>query len=208
MYLTNLRGRLLCPTILLVVCVDAAIARWCATPIEIGHPGARVTPLVLGPDRMPVVNDRAEAARVPELAVLSAVAHGADPDHRDVLTALLGAFAAIDPDRAALYYDVVLAVLPEAASRYLEELVTATYEYQSEYARRYFFQGRAEGEAAGRAEGEAAAVIAVLDARGVVIPDDIRIRVVGCRDLDQLDTWVRRAATASSAQDLFVEPSE
>ncbi|MDQ3989606.1 MAG: hypothetical protein M3291_10495 [Actinomycetota bacterium] len=200
-YLVTLRGRLRCPTVLLVVCVDTATATWCATPIELGHPGARLTPLVLGPDQVPLVIDRGEAVRVPELAVLSAMAHGAHSDRSRVLDTLLGALEAIDEDLALLYSDVVLAALPVAAQQHLEALmITRTYEYQSDFARRH----RAQGEAKGKAEATAAAVLAVLDARGVEVPEDVRARITECLDLDQLDTWVRRAGTADSVHDLFV----
>jgi hypothetical protein len=37
-YLSTLRARLRCPTALLVVCPQAAVAAWCADPIELGHP--------------------------------------------------------------------------------------------------------------------------------------------------------------------------
>lgn len=195
-YLTTLRHRLRCPAILLVVCVHAAVAAWCTAPIELGHPGARVVPLVVGPDRVPVVTDVGLASRVPELAVLSAMAHGSDPGGSDVLDVLPDALAAVGPDHADLYYDIVLAALPAAAQRYLEVLVKArTYEYQSDFARRYFSQGKSEGEAR--------AVLAVLDARGIDVPDDARARITGCSDLDQLDVWVRRAVTAATVDELF-----
>jgi hypothetical protein len=86
-------------------------------------------------------------------------------------------------------------VLPAAARNCLEELMAITgYEYQSEFARRYFGQGEAKGEAK--------AVLAILDARGIAVPDEIRARISGCTDLDQLDVWIRRAATADKIQDL------
>lgn len=204
-YLATLRGRLRCPTVLLVICVDTVTATWCATPIELGHPGARLTPLVLGPDRVPVVTDGEEAARAPELTVLSAMAHGAEPDGSGVLDALLGALEAVDVDLALLYSDVVLATLPVAARSYLEALVTArTYEYQSDFARRFFFQGKAEGKAEGQAEAKASAVLAVLAARGIDVSTVAKARIAECSDLDQLDTWIRRAVIADSVYDLFV----
>jgi len=194
-YVATLRGRLRCPTVLLVVCVDAVTAAWCATPIELG-PGATVTPMVLGPDRVPVVTDAEYAGRVPEVAVLSALAHGGDPKRSMVLDALLSALAVVDPPCAELYCDLVLAALPEAARRYLEGLMAAgTYEYQSDFARRYFSRGKTEGKVT--------AVLAVLDARGIDVPPDVRTRIAECCDLDRLDTWVRRAATADTAHDLF-----
>jgi hypothetical protein len=37
LYLTSLRSRVGCPTALLVVAPDAAVARWCAQPIELSR---------------------------------------------------------------------------------------------------------------------------------------------------------------------------
>ena len=194
-YLTTLRARLQCPAVLLVVCVDAAAARWCAAPITVGHPGFQLAPLVLGPDQVPVVTDAAEAARVPEVVVLSAIAHGGRPECATVLDALVGALGSVDEQSATLYADVVLAMLPVAARRHMEELMrTGVREYQSEFARKYFSQGKAEG----RAEG----VLAVLDARGIDVPEADRARIGACRDLDQLDRWLRRVASAGSVADL------
>jgi hypothetical protein len=78
-------------------------------------------------------------------------------------------------------------------------MTTTTYRFQSDFARRYFSAGKAEGEA----EGEAKAVLACLDARGVEVPEEAREKIAGCTDLDQLDTWVRRAATADKVDELF-----
>ena len=46
-------------------------------------------------------------------------------------------------------------------------------------------------------------MLAVLEARGIDGPDEARTRIVECTDLEQLDTWVRRAATAESIDDPF-----
>lgn len=107
-------------------------------------------------------------------------------------------------DRPAVIADLVLDRLSGAARQCLEELVNvATYEYQSDYARRYFSRGKAEGEARGTAAGEARALLAVLAARDIDVPEAVRERITGCTDLDQLEAWVRRAATATSVHDLF-----
>ena len=161
----------------------------------IGPPGSVLTPVALGPGQVPAVTDLGTARRIPELAVLSALAHGALPDPTPVFEALLTALDAIDHDHANLYTDLVFAVLPAAARDCLEELMTTTsHQYQSEFARRYFSQGEARGEAK--------ALLAILDARGIAVPGDIRARISGCADLDQLDAWIRRAATAHKIQDL------
>jgi hypothetical protein len=203
-YLSTLRARLRCPTALLVVCVKPAIARWCAAPLDLGHPDWVLRPLVLGPDRVPLVTDARQAGDAPEVAVLSAMAYRLHPERNKVLEALAGGLASVDAERATLYNDIVLAALPAAARRYLEGLMgTGTYEYQSEFVRKFVFQGRAEGRVEGRVEGEAKAVLAFLDARGIVVSDEARARIAGCSDIEQLDAWIRRAATAESVDDLF-----
>lgn len=78
-------------------------------------------------------------------------------------------------------------------------MTTGTYEYKSDFARRYYGQGHEEG----RAEGEARALLGFLEARGIGVPDDARERIMRCTDLDQLETWVRRAVTVSTVEDLF-----
>lgn len=207
-YVATLQARLRCPVVLLVLCPEQRIANWCAAPLANnppGLPGLVLTPVVLGPGQVPVVTDPDTARHAPHLAVLSAVMHGGHrPNPTPLFAALLAALDAVEQDDASLYADLVLTMLPTAAARdNLEEFMTVTsHRYHSDFARRYYSQGEAEGEARGRAEGEARAVLAILDARGVAVPDDVRARIAGCTDLDQLDTWVRRAVTADKIQDL------
>lgn len=68
-------------------------------------------------------------------------------------------------------------------------------EYRSELLR--------EVDARGEARGEAGAVLTVLDARGVPVPEAIREQILACTDLTQLDTWLRRATTATTADDVI-----
>jgi hypothetical protein len=198
-YMATLHARWACPTVLLVVCVDPGVAAWCAQPIQIG-PGWRGVPLVLGPDRVPVLTSLEQTAGVPELAVLSALAHGGTPVHRKVIDVLVEALSFADVDRAISYAGYVLAALPQAAHAYLEALMkTETYAYQSGYARSLLAQGRTEG----RTEAKAADVLMVLDTRGMAVTDEARTRITKCSDLDQLDLWLRRAVTAASVAELF-----
>jgi len=207
-YVVNLYARLRCPVLLLVMSPDPAAAAWCGTPIVVGGPGMTLRPLVLGPADVPVVTNPDLARHQPELAVLSAIAHGKQHGEKGVFHALLAALEAVDKNHADLYADLVLKALPEAVRAYLEDLmdaatIHATYGYQSDYARRYYGQGEAKGKAEGKAEGEARALLAFLDARGIDVPDPVREDITSCTDLDQLDTWIRRAVTANKVQDLF-----
>jgi hypothetical protein len=211
-YVAKLRARLRCPVMLLVVTPHAATARKCAAGIEMGHPGWVLRPLVYGPDRAPVLTDDAAAAGMPELAMVSAMMHGSHPQCARILDTLQVALAGADEDLAVKYAEIVFAVLPRAARRYWEELMsTQAFPFQSAYARRLMAKGRAEGEAKGRAEGEAkgvakgeaTSVLEVLDARGFEVPKQVRARIVACSDIGQLKIWVRRAATVSTIDELF-----
>jgi hypothetical protein len=196
LYLAKVRARLRCRVALLVITVNATTARWCAKGIDVGHPGWVLHPLVYGPDRVPVVTDPRQVVGVPELALLSAMVHGNGPQCAEIVDALAACLAETDPDRANRYSGVAFTVLPEAARKLWEELMaTPTYLYQHDYARRLL----AEGEA----KGEATAVLDVLDERGFAVSDEVRARITGCSDLDQLKTWLRRAVKVPSPEELF-----
>ena len=64
-------------------------------------------------------------------------------------------------------------------------------------------EGKTEGEARGKAEGEAQAVLAVLEARGLTPTEQQRQRVLACTDLEQLNSWVRKAVTLVDVEELF-----
>jgi hypothetical protein len=199
-YLTSLRSRVGCPTALLVVAPDAAVARWCAQPIELGHPGFTLQPLVLGPESIPVVVDEQQARQAPELAVLSALAHGREEVGASLAKAVLAAVGGLEEERLRLYFDLVLGSLSEAARGALEALMQkGTYEYQSEFARKYVAQGREEG----REEGEREALFEVLDARGLKVEEAQRQRILACKDLMQLKRWLRQAVSVRTAEELF-----
>jgi hypothetical protein len=156
------------------------------------------------------VRDVDSARREPELAVLSAMAHGGDSDAdraAEIALAALMACLGLDTERAAFYADVVRTALGEAARAALETLMQSPErrEFQSEFARKYVAVGRAEGEAKGKAEGEAHAVLAVLEARRLAVSAEVRERIMACTDLGVLEAWIRRAVTVASVEDLFTE---
>jgi hypothetical protein len=103
-----------------------------------------------------------------------------------------------------LYADVVFASLSEAARRALEaEMRIEGYEYQSEFARRYFSEGKAAGQAEGKAEGRIESLLTILDARGLSVSDAHREQILACSDEAQLDVWLRRALTIDRVDALF-----
>jgi len=192
-YATNLRARLECPTCVLVVTPSEVVADWARVPIETG-PGGRFEPLVVGPNAVPIIRDVETAKRDPELAVLSAMAHAGDAPElaAAIATAAVVAARSLDVERALLYSDLVRFSLAGAAQRAFEELMaTGNYEYQSEFHRK------------ADAHGKASAVVAFLDARGIPLTDEEKKRILGCTDLAVVDRWVRKAATVTSADELF-----
>ena len=69
------------------------------------------------------------------------------------------------------------------------------YEFQGKTARESFLRGRASEKAA--------AVLEVLEARGLTVTDAQRERILGCSDLEILSRWHRRAVTAGSTDAVF-----
>ncbi|MFD1543418.1 hypothetical protein [Nonomuraea guangzhouensis] len=55
----------------------------------------------------------------------------------------------------------------------------------------------------GKVEGEAVAVIRILKARGINVPQDAHDRITECKDPDQMEEWIVRAATATTLDDVF-----
>ena len=187
-----------CPVALLVVAPDPAVAGWCAEPIETGIPGFILRPPVLRRTEVPVVTDPEEATQRPELGVLSALAHGEADQGATIASAVLPAIRGLDDERARFYYDLVYNSLNEATRHALEARMKG-YEYQSDFARKYVAQGRAE-------EG-ADALLAVLEARGITVSDAIRERILAQKDPERLRRWLKKAAVATSAAAVLDDPN-
>lgn len=49
------------------------------------------------------------------------------------------------------------------------------------------------------------AIVALLEARGIPCPPDVRARLLGCEDLPTLQGWLLRSTAANSAADVFKE---
>ncbi len=197
-YLSVLFGKHRCPVYLLVVTPFKTVARRCAQPIKLGQRGFVLTPSVLGPEAFEPLTEPAAARASPELAVLSVMAHGRGPKGKAVAEAALSALQleSIDPKRATIYLDIILASVSKALRPALEEqMSTSYYQYQSEMFKRPFAQGKADGKAED--------IMTVLGARGIKVTAKVKRRIVACTDLAQLDQWLVRAVTVESAAELF-----
>lgn len=195
-YIALLRLRHKCGATLLVLCPDENSARRCAAPIDMGHPNWVLEPLTVHPGMLPPITDPDEAARMPELAVLSAPAHADGPHAKDVVGSVAAAIQTLSGDTGPLYHDYLMSRFSDAARKLLEDIVKiADYEWQSDFAKTHI----AEGEAIG----EARFLLRILKNRGITVPDDVRERITTCTDTDQLERWGDRALVIDRAEQLF-----
>jgi hypothetical protein len=208
-YAISLRSRHRCPVIVVVITVDRRVADWARKPIVFGPEAGHLTPLVLGPDELPAITDPVEAASSPELATLSALAHGRDDDVEQaarIAAAAVEAVLRLPDRRGVLYYDLIIAALGEAARKAFE-MFPRDYTFQDEGLRRAHAEGEARGKAEGKAEGEAKgraeAVVLVLEARGLGPSADERARILGCADEETLVRWLRAAVSVGAVEELF-----
>lgn len=203
-YITALRHQLRCHVDLVIVAPSRGVAAWCAQPVTMGNQGFTLTPWVIGPAQIPMVTDDAIAQELPELSVLSVAAHGREPGAEHIAVTAFSAMHTLDDKRSVLYADLVYSLLGPAARVALEALMQARdYEFQSDFARKYFSKGHAEGHAEGRFEGRIEGLLLALNVRGFTVTERLRERILSCRDLNLLDTWYARARSANSLAELF-----
>lgn len=61
---------------------------------------------------------------------------------------------------------------------------------------------KATARALGRAEGIAESILKILEARGIVVSSMQREEILSCTGVERLDRWLRRAAVATSADEV------
>jgi hypothetical protein len=173
---------------------DPSVAAWARRPIELGHPGFHLAPVVVRFDDVPWVRDPVAASRLPELAVLSVLAH----PELEIAEAAIDAIAQLPADQAGLYFDVIMMALPAAIRRILEARMQH-YEYQSEFARKYYGQGVAEG----LENGLRTAVVALAHIKLEALSEDDLAAIEAISDprvLTELVTSLGRASSVLEAR--------
>lgn len=155
-YGTTQRARWRQPAIVAVVAPSTRVAAWAGRPIPLGPGAGYFQPHVIGPDQIPHVTDVGEACAGPELAVLSALAHGGSADGRQVLEALAHVVLGLPENVGALYYEVVAKEFPEAMRRAMEVVMPRrlrSEDVYSEFGRKYFGEGLEQGLEQGHVNG-------------------------------------------------------
>jgi hypothetical protein len=196
------------------------IRAWAERAIDTGQPGSPFSVVVLGKEAIPWIVDVAEARRSPFRAILSALTHGNEANGAQVAyAAFQGAEVLLEADRDA-WQELIAYSLETAARSALEKMMNiATFKDRSVWYRegkdeglekghqRGREKGREKGREEGREEGEQQALLAVLDARALVLSEAERARIVACKDTHQLLAWIRLAATVGSTAELFAASS-
>jgi len=195
LYVAGAYARFGCPVTLLVVAIDDSVAAWCARPIPLDHNGSMTCPVVLGPRELPRITDVDHARALPELAVLSAAAHGAEEDAAELAVVALSACQGLDNKRATRYADFVMASLGEVARRALESFMSLhQYEYQSEFAKKYVEEGSKNALREVLSE--------QLAQRFGDLSEALRARIDNA-ETDDLERWTRRIIPAATLADVF-----
>lgn len=203
LYVAQLESELDVSAALVIFCPDPAIAQWYRRLFDSDGLSLPLRPLIFTPNEVPLVMDVELARANPALAVFSGICHGGHDAVDDMFPAMVEALRSVSPQQAILYYDVVLAGLPVATRIRWEAFMTTTVnEYHSELLRKLAVQHEELGEARGEARGEGRAVLTVLDARGVPVPTAVREQVLACTDVAQIEVWLRRAVTATTAEEV------
>ncbi|MEU1494983.1 hypothetical protein ABZ456_32665 [Streptomyces sp. NPDC005776] len=205
-YLHNRYGGL--PVLLLVVCQDHATAQWAAAPITIGFrrwQTLTLSPLVAGPHNMPVITNVAEARKDLALATLAAITHADNPDVGAILKTLSAALREAPDDVAEPIVELTAQGLGNrpAAQQWRNLVAVDTSFYKSFMSEEIRDEGRAQGRAEAQTKGQAESLLLILEARGIALTDELRQRITDCTDSHLLSRWVRGAATATTAEEVF-----
>ena len=197
-YVCNARAEHDCDAILLVLALSKRAARESAGLIRTGHPGFDLAPLVRGPGTLP---HPGHPLYGPQLTVLNILTGDLDLSNHAVRMFALLAIAEAPVELRESYTRIIRAVASESARAALEELMMT--HLKDPFIDGLLDQGRAEGVAKGVAKGEAQILLRIMTARGLDIPEHLRVRVAECTDTASLEAWADRAATATSLADIF-----
>jgi hypothetical protein len=139
-----------------------------------------------GKHKVPVVPKQAS----PQLA------HGGGSVNTAVEVALAAATAAheLGRDRFLLYFGLIHAALSEAARKAFQMLPQSV---------QFFDESQQQSFERGRSAERAAAVLDVLEARGLEVTATQRERILDTTELETLTHWLRRAVTTTSVDALF-----
>lgn len=188
--------RMKCPATVIVFAPEQSVATWCSRPVSWDRGRHSYRPLVIGPTAVPVITDEDQANELPELAVLSAFAHGEEEGAELIAAAALSACRHLDSDHIRVYSDIIFSKLRESAARALEKLMDlSAYPYPiSDWAKKHYGQGLLDSARS--------TLRRQLALRFGELPPETDQKLTDA-DEEQLRRWLDRFATASELNDVF-----
>ncbi|WP_199034266.1 hypothetical protein [Glycomyces salinus] len=193
-YIASARTRLQCPVALVVITFDEATAKWTSEPIQTGHPGLILRPLLIGPSQIPVITDPDEGRENVSIALLSLIAHGGGEQGGDVIRAYYETIRGFDRTLWSRYAEYALNALQGDQFMVLQEIIMSDTTLPNTYRLGLFGEkyreGRAEGKSEGLVEGERTALNLYLELREIPVSQEVRFRIDSCEDAEQLKAWL------------------
>lgn len=189
---------------LLVICADPAEAARCREVIRTGHPGFDLAPAVIDSGNTPGTGEAS-----PYLTLFAACMGAIDMTDKAAAQHVLSAIndtGAADADRNRLTA-IIMNLASDAARQTLEALMSTidwtTHPFIERFKKEGAEEGRLEGREAGLAEAKAEDVLKLIDARGIKVTEEQRMRVTASAGIGTLGGWFDRALTAETAEDIF-----
>lgn len=201
-YVTSAREVHDCKAYLLVVAASRDALTNSERVIEIGQPGFDLRPFVTGRERMPSPGGPFFG---PEMTMLHILTGSLDLSSHDARMLALVSVADAKPDRYRRYVHLIRIFTPRRARQELEQLMEDLFKdpFIDRFVEEGKQQGMAQGKQLGRADSATRVLLAILAARGIAIPEQARARIAECADPDQLESWATRAATSTTADEVF-----
>lgn len=197
-YQTHLFHRMKCPATLISFCTNRVTAKWASNMrSRTGQRNIIFQPWVLGPDELPLLTQHDGRANYLERSVMAMLVNSEEKVIDHAVESYIHDVAKLTNDDIQRYTIYALSCLDEGARSLVEILMED---------RRIFPYGsplleRTQKES--EARGEASALLKVMESRGIGLTEELRERVRTCTDVDQLDTWLVRASTASTVDEVF-----
>lgn len=221
-YVVGTGLRLRCPTSLVVVTPSERVARWAASPIDLGRGRMVLEPLVIGPRRIPTELSLDEARARPDRLALSVIVHGDRPGSLSlsrVAMRVARELVASGSRRSIVLADLIVDSMGDDVRRTVE----AEMQAETGWGKTLWFSeigkavadgwadgraagltaGKAEGKAEGKVEGIARALWMVLRARQLEPTMEQRARLETCRDDRQLEGWLQTALRTNDLTEIF-----
>lgn len=190
LYVAALHARLRCPTCLVVITDDDAVARWAAVPIASLQPGSPFVPLVLGPRDIPRLS-LARARHEPWLAVLAALVHRRDTEAKDEALTALSMLSRLSRDQARVCYVLLDGPRHVGALEGSEDVMN-----QEEYSP---LVSRLAEQALANMTSEWQQLALSFASRRGGVSDELRARVIACNDRATLRELIVDVADAPDA---------